>query len=552
MALTMKVLLAVMMILTVEKEDEEDGIDDEGIISSDDDSDSSGINSSGSRRRKSSTAILQAALASPNATKTYIALVRGEGILHGQDLRTKGWFKVERPIKDERCRLNNATTSFRFVAGQPYDEGNDMPRASLVLARPETGRWHQVRRHLNGLSHPILGDTSHGSSKTNREWKERRNMPGERTCLHLARLELPPNEAAPDGIDVCCPLEGDMMRMMEVYLPQVLQEAEPMLAEEGIRLRPDPTNDRVMVLPYEVPKVDSERLQAVTRLNEQGVKILSRGEHHVVVEKPPAVVCHHSAWTGTRSEERRLYEPTPMLQRVRDAVGRRVNVIHRLDRGASGCLVFSFADDESASLDSDSGVGATTAMMNSMASSDAQKTYVALVHGDGKWNGEDLLQKGWFTIDVPVKDENGKTIDGSFTDLRFVATADLSDDAAQDAAGASACIVLARPKTGRWHQVRQHLAYAVGHPILGDSTHGLSRTNRIWRERLGMLKERVCLHLTRIVLPATKFTPRGIEASCPLPNDMMNMIVNHMPALMEDSGAILFEEGCLAHPDACI
>jgi len=67
-----------------------------------------------------------------------------------------------------------------------------------------------------------------------------------------------------------------------------------------------------------------------------------------------------------------------------------------------------------------------------------------------------------------------------------------------------------------------------------------------------MLKERVCLHLTRIVLPATKFTPRGIEASCPLPNDMMNMIVNHMPALMEDSGAILFEEGCLAHPDACI
>jgi len=97
-----------------------------------------------------------------------------------------------------------------------------------------------------------------------------------------------------------------------------------------------------------------------------------------------------------------------MLQRVRDAVGRRVNVIHRLDRGASGCLVFSFADDESASLDSDSGVGATTAMMNSMASSDAQKTYVALVHGDGKWNGEDLLQKGWFTIDVPVKDENGK------------------------------------------------------------------------------------------------------------------------------------------------
>ena len=181
-----------------ENDGEEDSSRDEVIISSDDDSDNTwSKRSNGSSRRRSSTAILQAALASPNATKTYIALVRGEGILRGEDLRARGWFKVDRPIKDERGRLNNATTLFRFVAGQPYDEDNDMPRASLVLARPETGRWHQVRRHLNGLSHPILGDTSHGSSQTNREWKERRNMPGERTCLHLARLEIPPNDAAP-------------------------------------------------------------------------------------------------------------------------------------------------------------------------------------------------------------------------------------------------------------------------------------------------------------------------------------------------------------------
>lgn len=96
----------------------------------------------------------------------------------------------DRPVKDENGQLNDATTYFRFVAGIPHpnsiDDYSDPTRirASLVLARPhQSGRWHQIRRHLNGLSHPILGDTSHGSSKTNREWRELRNMPCELTSI---------------------------------------------------------------------------------------------------------------------------------------------------------------------------------------------------------------------------------------------------------------------------------------------------------------------------------------------------------------------------------
>ena len=494
--------------------------------------------------KRSSTAILQEALASANATKTYLALVRGEGILRGDDLKARGWFLVEREIKDEQGRLNNATTWFRFVAGQSHDEDNDLPRASLVLARPVTGRWHQVRRHLNGLSHPILGDTSHGASQTNREWKEQRNMPGERTCLHLARMQLPPNEVAPEGIDVCCPLEGDMMQMMQIHMPKVLEEAEPILQEEGIQIRPDPSNDMFQVLPYKAPVLDLDKRKAVHALNQQKINILSQGPYHVVVEKSPAVVCHHSSWTGKRSEVRRLLEPTPMLQRVRDLVGRRVNLVHRLDRGASGCLIFTYADEEKATddetvLDNDS-TGATTRLMEAMQNPEATKLYVALVNG-GTRDGEDLTQKGWFKVKDPVKDENGKLIGDSQTELRFVASFNLTDEAAQDPAGKSMSVVLARPKSGRWHQVRQHLAQ-VGHPILGDSTHGLSRTNRIWREKRGMLKERVCLHLAQVDLPPTEYTPDGIQASCSIPPDMMAMIEKHMPSLLTGDGKRLLEE----------
>lgn len=130
--------------------------------------------------QKSATATLIEAMASPESIKTYVALVRGEGILHGVDFKQLGWFEETRAIKDESGQEKNATTWFNFVAGQPEasDDGIDRPRMSLVLARPKQGRWHQIRKHLNGLSHPILGDTTHGASKVNREWKERRNMPG--------------------------------------------------------------------------------------------------------------------------------------------------------------------------------------------------------------------------------------------------------------------------------------------------------------------------------------------------------------------------------------
>lgn len=315
--------------------------------------------------QKSSTATLIEAMASPESIKTYVALVRGEGILHGVDFKQLGWFEETRAIKDESGQEKNATTWFNFVAGQPEasDDGIDRPRMSLVLARPKQGRWHQIRKHLNGLSHPILGDTTHGASKVNREWKERRNMPGgecwtvlilinctrhhilseiariihfhslifcslwnqcltERICLHLARLQLPPTEAAPEGIDVSSPIYEDMLKMLRDYAPDVLEKSLHVLQEEGILVDSKETYE---VGRYTIPE---ECVQ-----DDGSVQILAQGENFVIAKKPPTVVVHHSSWTGSRSNpKRRSEEATPMLQRVRDATGRRVNAVHRLDR----------------------------------------------------------------------------------------------------------------------------------------------------------------------------------------------------------------------------
>jgi Pseudouridylate synthases, 23S RNA-specific len=265
-------------------------------------------------------------MASPEATKTYVALVRGEGILRGVDMKQKGWFEVSRPIKDEDGVEKDATTLFNFVAGQPEtnENGIDRPRMSLVLARPKQGRWHQIRRHLNGLSHPILGDTTHGASKVNREWKEKRNLPGERICLHMARLQLPPNDVVPHGIDVSCPLLNDMLNMLRIYAPDVLESARPVLEREGILIEPVAEYE---VGRYNIPDVVLEKRKS----GDLDVDILAQGDHFVVANKPPSVVVHHSSWTNNKVTAG--MEPTPLLQRVREKIGKKVNPIHRLDRG---------------------------------------------------------------------------------------------------------------------------------------------------------------------------------------------------------------------------
>ncbi|MGZ3694005.1 MAG: RluA family pseudouridine synthase [Bdellovibrionota bacterium] len=39
---------------------------------------------------------------------------------------------------------------------------------TLAWAYPETGRFHQIRRHLAHAGHPLLGDSRHGDKKLNR------------------------------------------------------------------------------------------------------------------------------------------------------------------------------------------------------------------------------------------------------------------------------------------------------------------------------------------------------------------------------------------------
>lgn len=119
-------------------------------------------------------------------TKDYLAFVRGWPPAQAE---------VDHPLRPDDAPADaapqDARSSVRRLALLELDEPVDRypsTRAALVLVRPHTGRRHQVRRHLKHLSHPILGDATHGKGAHNRRWAER--LGAARLWLHAWRLTV--------------------------------------------------------------------------------------------------------------------------------------------------------------------------------------------------------------------------------------------------------------------------------------------------------------------------------------------------------------------------
>ena len=84
-----------------------------------------------------------------------------------------------------------AVTHYRCLAQTelPYSiDRYPSTRYSWVELRPETGRRHQLRRHMAHLRHPIVGDTRHGVGVHNRFFREQFGI--HRLLLHAQKLSF--------------------------------------------------------------------------------------------------------------------------------------------------------------------------------------------------------------------------------------------------------------------------------------------------------------------------------------------------------------------------
>ncbi|HJZ62277.1 MAG TPA: RluA family pseudouridine synthase, partial [Miltoncostaeaceae bacterium] len=142
---------------------------------------------------------LQRMLRERRIDRRYLALVHG---------RFPPALTVDRPVgRDRRSRLRmstrtasprDAVTHLRLVEA--------LPRHSLVEARLETGRTHQVRVHLEAVGHPVVGDPLYG--------RPEERLALDRQFLHARRLAFE-HPVTGEAVEVESPLPADLEQALD-------------------------------------------------------------------------------------------------------------------------------------------------------------------------------------------------------------------------------------------------------------------------------------------------------------------------------------------------
>lgn len=120
---------------------------------------------------------LSAQFESQHIDKTYLAVVRG----HPEEAGTidhplsRQFDDYEHHSPDASNEAQSAVSHYRRLATVELPYAVDRypsSRYALLELRPETGRRHQLRRHLKHIAHPIIGDATYGKGRHNRFFQE--------------------------------------------------------------------------------------------------------------------------------------------------------------------------------------------------------------------------------------------------------------------------------------------------------------------------------------------------------------------------------------------
>lgn len=165
-------------------------------------------------------AALSRLFADRRITKSYSAIVRGFAPQHATiDIplrpRAKPGHERKSP-QDAETRIE----SLEYFEIPIQSDRYPTSRYTYLRAFPRTGRWHQIRRHLNSLNHPILGDTSHGDNTQNRFFRTRFQL--QSLMLSATGLEFT-HPFTGQLITVQCPLDDSFETLLTQLRPYQTQ-----------------------------------------------------------------------------------------------------------------------------------------------------------------------------------------------------------------------------------------------------------------------------------------------------------------------------------------
>ena len=180
----------------------------------------------------------------------------------------------------------------------------------------------------------------------------------------------------------------------------------------------------------------------------EALSVLYRDGGLVIINKPSGMAVHRG-WSQDR---------TTVLSTLRDQLGCYVYPVHRLDRGASGALLFALSGELAARA------------QQALSAVDAIKNYLFLCRGI-------LPARG--IVDHAIAKSKAHEKRPARTAFERLHTFE------RYSVGAAALL------TGRLHQIRRHMKH-ISHPLIGDTRYGKGEHNRLFRERVQL--RRLVLH----------------------------------------------------------
>tara|TARA_B110000483_G_scaffold33242_1_gene40429 strand:- start:810 stop:1496 length:687 start_codon:yes stop_codon:yes gene_type:complete len=219
--------------------------------------------------------------------------------------------------------------------------------------------------------------------------------------------------------------------------------------------------------------------------------ILYQDNDLIVINKPNGILVHK-----TEISTDRVF----VLQELRNQINQLVFPVHRLDRPTSGVLLFALSPE------------AARILQTQFKEHQVHKTYHAIVRG---W----LQDEGTLDYDLDEKEciTNFKLLEKfsfqipqrGFTESRY-------------------SLVEAKPKTGRFHQIRRHLSH-LRHPIVGDTTHGDGFQNKLFRNNLD--EDCLFLHASSLTFRPPK-QEESITLNAPWPKSFTSIQEHPLLSLM--------------------
>jgi 23S rRNA pseudouridine1911/1915/1917 synthase len=315
----------------------------------------------------------------------------------------------------------------------------------------------------------------------------------------LYNLTVPPHSA---GIRLDVWLESQLADCTRSQISRLIKDGrcvvEPGLAKAGYGLK----GGEVVAL--EVPEV--EPMDAVPEAIP--LSILHEDDYLIAINKPPNMVVHpaigHTRGTLVNAILGRYGSILPNADGSEAAW--RPGIVHRLDQDTSGVIIIART------------TATLTFLQDAFKARTVTKKYLALVAG--KPRADFMEHAGW--LGRHPKDFRKRCVlpEGTLSAKEAYTSVVVLDRRA----GYS--VVEARPKTGRTHQVRVHLA-ALGHPVLADSTYGRSRTWPLNPKEGEPTLVRQALHAWSIEFPH----PAGkmLRLQAPIPEDFLPWINQDAP-----------------------